>query len=442
MSRKPIVLHEHQTYEATDDFDIGLFLETHNVKLPGMPEEYMGRPQCLAIDSTLTASYYIGASWLVEQELPVVVLPKIPDLDYTEMFVSALSVESSKEADYFSKCYSIDFDRPPVETTENLSFLTPLLLIHYITILERLVRNGLRKDYVTITENLKNKIKGRPVISQQIKKNIIYRRTDRNVCSYQVYTVDIPANRLLKRALLFARTMLIKLLPSGKRTGELQSRINKLTGVFAGVSDNIEIQAVKQCGASKLFKNYAQAVRIAKDILLRYDYSLSKISNENHLTPCFWIDMSRLFELYVYSKLREAYGENIRFQVQGYQKTAVDFIHTGERLVMDAKYKPQYENSYAGILSDIREISGYSRDLCILENFGRDFMSSDEEVKCLIIYPQNAYGDPSGDGDDDVPATDGLNEFLTSGPSLWNQATTMKYFRNFRKLRISLPTIV
>ena len=37
-----------------------------------------------AIDSTLTASYYIGATWLVERELPVIVLPKIPNIDYLE----------------------------------------------------------------------------------------------------------------------------------------------------------------------------------------------------------------------------------------------------------------------------------------------------------------------------------------------------------------------
>lgn len=56
--------------------------------------------------------------------------------------------------------------------------------------------------------------------------------------------------------------------------------------------------------------------------------------------------MSRLFELYVYSKLYHAYQDNIRFQVPGYRKTAVDLIHIGERLIIDAKYKPKYEMSY------------------------------------------------------------------------------------------------
>lgn len=37
---------------------------------------------------------------------------------------------------------------------------------------------------------------------------------------------------------------------------------------------------------------------------------------------------------------------------------------------------------------------------------------------------------------------DSMNEFLTTNTSLWNQASPMKYFRNFRKLRIPLPTVV
>lgn len=77
--------------------------------------------------------------------------------------------------------------------------------------------------------------------------------------------------------------MLLKLLPSNKRTGELQARINKIMTAFVNVSDNIEVSAVKYCGGSKLFRYYEQAIKVAKDILHRYDYSLSNISKKNHL---------------------------------------------------------------------------------------------------------------------------------------------------------------
>lgn len=184
MLRTPIVITEHQTYVPSEDFDIYSFLTAHNVELPGIPADYMGTPQCLAIDSTLTASYYIGATWLVERELPVIVLPKIPNIDYLEMFMAALSVDSKHGEGYFSKCYGIDFDKSPIETTENLSQLTPLLLVHYVTLMEQLVRYGLKRDYVIITKNLKNKVKGSLVISQQIKKNIIYISKKKSKCMH------------------------------------------------------------------------------------------------------------------------------------------------------------------------------------------------------------------------------------------------------------------
>lgn len=107
MLRTPIVITEHQTYVPSEDFDIYSFLTAHNVELPGIPADYMGTPQCLAIDSTLTASYYIGATWLVEQELPVIVLPKIPNIDYLEMFMVALSVDSKHGEDIFQNVMAL-----------------------------------------------------------------------------------------------------------------------------------------------------------------------------------------------------------------------------------------------------------------------------------------------------------------------------------------------
>ena len=443
-SREPIVLHEHKSI-VKDSADIKEYLEKHNVRLEGMPDEYMGTPKYLGIDETLTASYFIGASWLVENKLSVVVLPKIENIDFLDMFMTALSVDTNNEKNYFSKCYGIDFNAPPIETKEDISQLTPLLLVHFLKLLDVLVSKGLKKDYVTITENLKNKIKGHIVLSQQIKKNIIPKRVNRNVCTYQIYTEDIPVNRLLKKALIFANNMLLRLLPSNKNTTKLKALVNNIMPYFNDVSDVIQISEVKQCYGNKLFKSYVETVKVAKDILRRFDYSLTNIGAENRNTPCFWIDMSRLFELYVYSRLSEIYGENIKFQVSGYQRTAADYIHVGEHIIMDAKYKQRYDRSFSGILPDIREMSGYARDYKILKHFGNDFLKSNDEVKCLIIYPQDAYRDAmegTVDGGTEEEFLDMTNmSELTYGTSLWSQGTDVRYFRNFRKLKVSLPII-
>lgn len=448
MPLKPIIIKEHQTFDLEKYPEVKDRLNARHVVLKGMPTDFMGAPEYLGVDDNLTAGYYIGADWLVENELPIVVLPKIENLDYLEMFATALSVDSATENDYFAKCYGISFSKPAIEVCEDVSQLTPLLLVYYITLLEKLVRTGLRKGYVTISENLTNRYKGRLLISQQIKKNTIFGRQDRNYCSYQVFSIDIPVNRLLKKALLFAQRMLQNLLSQNRAVAQLQKRINMLLSAFADVSDNIEISEVKLCSGNKIFKNYSQAVVVAKDILRRYGYSIANIDVYNHSTPCFWIDMSRLFELYVYSKLSAAYPGNILFQVRGYCGTAADYIHVGEHIIIDAKYKPRYDYSNSGIIPDIREISGYGRDLSILKHFGKDFLNSDEEVKCLIIYPQTEVSFPMLDGSDeqmcralaDYANMNELQESSTPNP-LWNQGTEIKYYRNFRKLRISLPII-
>lgn len=448
MPLQPIVIKEHQTYDIEKHPDGKKCLEERHVVLEGMPTDFMGIPKYLGVDNSLTAGFYIGADWLVEKELPIVVLPKIDNLDYLGMFVAALSVDSVAESNYFAKCYGISFNKPAIEVSEDVSQLTPLLLVHYITLLEKLVKTGLRKGYVTISENLTNRYKGHLLVSQHIKKNIIFGRQDRNYCSYQVFSSDIPVNRLLKKALLFAQKMLQNLLPVNRMTMQLQNRINALLSAFADVSDNIEISEVRLCSGNKIFKNYAQAVVVAKDILRRYDYSIANIDESNHSTPCFWIDMSRMFELYVYSKLSTAYPGKIKFQVRGYCGTAADYIHVGEHIIIDAKYKPRYEYSNSGIIPDIREISGYGRDVSILEHFGKDFLNSNEEVKCLIIYPQTEVSFPISDGSDeqmcralsDYANMNELQQSSTPNP-LWNQATEIKYYRNFRKLRISLPII-
>ncbi len=416
---EPIVLREHCIYDREDRNDMLSFIECHDVELVGTPDDFMGKPDYLGVNNELESSYYIGATWIVKNELPLIVLPKIENLDFTEMLITALSVGSENEGVYFSQCYGIDFEEPLIETKERVDQLTPILLIHYVTLLEKVVQNGLKKGYISVEDNLKGKIKGHVVMSEQLRHNIIPHRFDRNYCRFQIYTEDIPENRLLKKALLFAQAMLSNMIRYGCQISKIQNRINKLINSFERVSDTIDISQVKSITTNKLFRHYPEAIRVAKDILKRFDYSISNISSDNHKTPPFWIDMSRLFELYVFSKLEESYPRQIKFQVSGYGQTKADYIHKGEQIIIDAKYKPKY--NYGFELADIREISGYSRDIEILKHFGQEFIDTKQETKCLIIYPGN--------------------NSITKDVLLWEQSIVIPDFRGFRKFGINIPLI-
>ena len=450
MNGSQIIYYEHQQYSDStnllSEHELQQLLDTNHVKLHGNPDGFMNSPKYLALDQNLQASYYIGADWLIKNELSLIVTPKIANIDFTQMFLSALQTENDEDAKYFSKCYGIDLDKPAIEAPSVCNLLTPLLLIHYISLLERLVSTGLKKDYITIIENLKGKIKGQILFSQQLPQNIIPKREYRTVCRYQTYTEDIPANRLLKKALLFARKMMQIWMQSHSSYRKIQSRINKLFIAFTNVSEDIDITQVQHLQNNKLFKTYPDAVRVAKIILKRYDYSVSNISEYNHTTPPFWIDMSRLYEMYVLNILRERYGKNILFQVSGYRGCKADYLHVEEKLIIDAKYKPRYNYSNEGILPDIREISGYARDKRILKSLGVE--TDEKEIKCLIIYPKQAFKDFLKSELSDKEILNDLHELnidneLSNSKNtlLWDSAKDIHPFRSFRKLNIAIPIL-
>ncbi len=384
-------LFTYKEQEHISDSDRELFQQ---LELKFEPTPYEGIPKYLGISNEWT-SYYIGASWLTKDRAIVVTPKSIKDddleTDFIEIYMQALKFLPS--AEYFSKFYGIDFEQPQIETDSLTEQLTPLLIIHYISCLQKITEHGLKKGYVIREENLHSKVKGRILIQKNLQKNTFTQRHDRVFCRFQEYTVDIPENRLLKKALQFSAGYFDKLISLNyhEELGQIKQKINSITTAFTQVSENIEVYEIKNFRKNKLFNEYSEAIRIAKMILRFFDYSISKTSLTPATVPPFWIDMSRLFEVYVYSKLHEAYGNVIKFQVPGRLGSVADFIKTDEKLIIDAKYKTKYQKTNSAILSDIRELSGYSRDNRILRAMGVKKTSLQENepiIPCIIIYPE------------------------------------------------------
>ncbi|MEG1738295.1 MAG: hypothetical protein RRX93_07525 [Bacteroidales bacterium] len=424
------ILEEHCCFDVKyRDFirslDVG-FCET----------KYEGVPKILGINgNSLESSYYIGADWLSEEHnRAVIVTPKMPKMDFVEMYMCALKFESA--ADYFSKFYGIDFDRKPIETDALSNQLTPLLIIHFLAILRRLSKRGLKRDYVIREDNLKSKVKGKIRVSQNIRLNDINKRNDRIYCQYQEYTVDNPENRLLKKALLFSQRYIHRL-NKHNSYNDIRSVTNSLLSLFNDVSEEIKGYEVNRVASNKLFKEYKEAIRIAKMILRQFNFSISKTGIEPKTIPVFWIDMSRLYEVYVYTKLYESYDDKIKFQVPGYRRTAVDFLKTDENVIIDTKYKPKYGGSNGGIIEDVRQISAYARDKKILKALGAD---QSLVPACLIIYPEKMIDNEDKEEDEGADVCEELDKF-TPDKSILSQATQINGYTKFYKLSVRLPKI-
>ena len=95
--------------------------------------------------------------------------------------------------------------------------------------------------------------------------------------------------------------------------------------------------------------------------------------------------MSKLFELYVLGLLKDRFGDTINYHFTR-QYNELDYLLNDSeyKMVVDAKYKRVYENSYS--IDDIRQLSGYARLRKVVEELK---MPKNQVVDCLIIYPQS-----------------------------------------------------
>ncbi len=357
------------------------------------------------IKEVFKGSYLIGAQWVHEkaikngkfvkkgdekEKFAVVVTPKIEDIDYSEMFMTCL--KSGIESKDFSKLYNIDFESKDgyICAPNTSSFLNPLMISHFVTIVEKLLKKGIKKDYVYKCENLK-KPKGKININLNERKNIMTKRYDRCYCNYSEYSIDNPENRIIKRALIFSK----KMLEGENYENEYINRIRKALSAFDGVSDQIQISEIKNVKTNKLFREYPETVRLAKNILRRYGYSLTNINPDySKEVPPFWIDMAGLFEHYTLVKLKHKFGEKIKYQFDKGVKFGwrPDMLLSCERddnhdpMILDAKYIPELKRKIEenGEEYIIRQLSGYAREKTIRKCIG---IKDDETPMCVLIYP-------------------------------------------------------
>lgn len=300
------------------------------------------------------------------------------------MFMTCFSSDLALKA--FSNIYSIDIDKPAIEAPALQSVVSPLIVLHFLGVVSRI--KELKKGYVHRSENLK-KVKGRIKILKNERLNIATKRYDRVFCEYDEYSVDIPENRLIKKALLFSQRFLQRLNTQSSAAAKLLS--SQTLARFSCVSDEVEIRQVKQMRAHKLFTDYNEAIRLAKLILRMFDYNISKVDNTKGKVVPFWLDMSLLYEHYVYGLLHEAYRETITYQFES--KTGKpDFLYKSDdyKAILDTKYIPKYESEPLDTYV-VRQLSGYSRDLRILKHLG--YKGINEEmlvptIPCVVIYPK------------------------------------------------------
>lgn len=359
----------------------------------------------------LQAGYYIGADWLVKNGAFVYVEPKINigRIHHFEKAVEQLgdadppTQDSSSQAMFYEvdiikmltkiceepeavkhidSLLFIDWHSPQIELEQKSDILTPFLIAQFLGVLKNIVKKGLKKSYHQTQENLSGKMKGRLLVARHIQNNVIKNHMIKNLCEYPAFDINIPENQFLKYVLRFCDRYL-EGIGSASGSQDMRQLLNFCRAAFEQVSDQIKVKIPKHRRQNAFFKDYQQAIELGECILKRFGYQPS-VDEAHQKTPPFWIDMPKLFELYVYTKMLKTHQSTKLIYQFGTYGNVLDFlIADGEHsLIIDAKYKLKYHHSL--IHQDIRQVCGYAR-LNKVRQIAK--VSDDQHIRCLIIYP-------------------------------------------------------
>lgn len=341
-----------------------------------------------------TTSYFIGYAWLIPNRHAVHVEPKMNDqsheveVDYLDMLDEAL--QDKEVLKHLDGLQTFRSNEPLIPLQKADDGLQLFLIIQFLSVIDRLRRRGLKRSFYIKEEIFNYGLKGRILLSKSIKAARTRPLVDRLACSVQQFDLNTPANQFLKRAIRVALDRLQTATMQRKETFIEQAK--RALFSFSAVDDNPNAAPVRMKKVNPIFRNYAEALRLAELVLKAVELGHLPKSSQCAVPP-YWIDMSKLFELFVYKKLREFAGAAGRVDYQfGANHRYLDYLckfPVSDYLpyvIVDAKYKPQYAEK--SIPDDLRQLAGYARLTKVEEtllSWGME--KSQGHIPCLIVYP-------------------------------------------------------
>ena len=352
----------------------------------------------------LATSHFVGAVHIPvnhDQPMTLKVYPKGNGhnlvVDYLEMFFTCLGQPAITSQ--LGHCLYFWPDQNPIEGFNEAPKFSIMIVAMFLRELEQFCRRHLRKEFHHTCQNLAGKVKGRILFRGHLEKNALRGRPDRFFCQYQVLSRDSLENRILRAALTQARRCLSRqshLL--GKSGAAVWGWASTADAALAGVPlvriADTDYSRVKLGG---LKKAYRRPLLWAKKVLkLLGSNPNTDTETGTDTLPPFAIDMNELFERFCEVQLRQEYGADLW---AGYQnidlgnelKVRPDFIVNGKKIVLDAKYKYDWDAPLSALnylRPDIYQIMAYTRHQTVSEkaDCNQDAGEGSFE-KAIILYP-------------------------------------------------------
>ncbi|MEM6379035.1 MAG: hypothetical protein AAF705_12540 [Bacteroidota bacterium] len=305
----------------------------------------------------IDSSYFIGLDWLDPNISAIAIQPKLDSdnqkIDLFQMLEQAL--QSPIAHTQVDQLLHIDWDAPAIPVAQSSDFLSPFLAVSYLNLLKVIVRKGLLKKHQKVQKNLHAKVKGKILVSQSIRKNLMYQKASYTYCDYPEQGLDSPENGLLKKALVIVVQSLVNRIEKNDQA-KLSNTLSYLSTAFKKVSARDLPKDFKPVLNNHFYPEYGMALKMAQMILNYSNVAFHPDSQGKLQLPPYWIDMSKLFELFVLSLLKDRFQEQIQYQIR-YRGNELDYLlkTPDYKMVIDAKYKPIYQTGK--VKEDMRQLS-------------------------------------------------------------------------------------
>jgi len=258
----------------------------------------------------------------------------------------------------------------------------------YLTELDKLLRRGLTKKYRSNSANVKA-LKGRLEFAGHIRQNLVHQ--ERFHTTHQHYDHEHLLNQILLRGLQILSTI--------TNGTHLQDKIRKLQFYFPEIrQQTITSASFDKVRLTRTTRDHVKALRIAKMLILNYSPDISK-GDENMLALLF--DMNKLWEKYIYKKLKAKENENLHVIYQAH-----DLFWESKRIFPDIVIeRKQTIKNIEGNTEDIWEpyIIDTKWKLIDVNKPSDDDLKQMyvynmywDSPKCLLLYPQ--FGDSTDSG--------------------------------------------
>jgi len=316
----------------------------------------------------LQAQNYVGVLQ-TKDGTTIEILPKIREVDTKtskEILIKMLKTLKKSPFKNFNMAHLKSSKMPLLE----------IFISMFLDELEKLIRRGIKSDYVTKEENLAY-LKGKLNIKEQIARNYIHK--ERFYVAYDEYVSDRVENRLIKTTLNY--------LYKKSKSNDNQKRIREYLFVFdeVRVSHNVKFDFSK-VKLGRQMKDYELVLLWAKTFLLDSSYTPHK---GNDVAFALLFDMNVLFESYVGHYLKkEGYDVSLQdkqhhlvfSEGKGRYALRPDIVIDKGRIIGDTKWK---------ILSKEKTRQGISgSDLYQMYAYGKKY----RECKMLYCPVSPRYG--------------------------------------------------